>query len=188
MGKREEKIAHIIQQTIQLLIQEGIGGLSMRKVADLAQIRLSNLQYYFKDRNELLKATIAHYFKQCEEDILQNLPLPSEASQTTLEVVLREILNKGLIAGETNAQCAMFREIWALATRSAPIGKLVQQYYQQYCQWLVSLIAAYTTEPQVVVSLLLPYVEGYSIMGAALPLSKEQIIDLLLQNIRIYLK
>jgi len=180
MGKREEKIANIIQQTTHLLVQEGVGGLSMRRVADLAKIRLSNLQYYFKDREELLKATIAHYFKQCEADVLQNLP-PESATEVKLESLLKVTLQKGLILGDSNEQCAMFREIWALSTRNTSIATLVREYYRHYCQWLVQLMASYTPQPQLVVSLLIPYVEGYSIMGSSLPLSKDEVITLLVQ-------
>lgn len=181
MGKREETIANIIEQTTHLLTKEGVGGLSMRKVADLTKIRLSNLQYYFKDRDELLKATIDHYFIQCKEEVSKNLPSPNDKSANTMEAILRETLQQGLILGETSAQCAMFREIWALSTRNTNIAALVQDYYREYCQWIVQLIAAYTSQPKAVVSLLTPYVEGYSIAGAALPLGKEEVIELLIK-------
>lgn len=185
MGKREETIASIIEQTTYLLTKEGVGGLSMRKVADLTKIRLSNLQYYFKDRDELLKATIDHYFKQCQEDVLKSLPSPANKTSTTLEDILRETLQQGLIVGEVNAQCAMFREIWALSTRNSNIATSLQDYYRQYCQWLVQLIASYTTQPKVVVSLLTPYVEGYSITGASLPLGKKEVIALLIKLVKV---
>ncbi len=186
MGKREETIANIIQQTTHLLVTEGIGGLSMRKVADLTKIRLSNLQYYFKDREELLKATIAHYFEQCKTDVLQSLPLSAKKTETTeikLETLLRNTLQKGLVLGDNNDQCAMFREIWALSSRSPTIAALVKDYYRHYCQWLIQLIATYTPQPQAVVCLLLPYVEGYSIMGESLPLPKEDVIELLIRMV-----
>ncbi|OJJ17943.1 hypothetical protein BKI52_29240 [marine bacterium AO1-C] len=188
MGKREEKIANILQQTTRLLVQEGVGGLSMRRVADLTEIRLSNLQYYFKDREELLKATVEHYFEQCKTDVLQSLPPSSEAPTTDLEQILRDTLEKGLVIGDTNEQCSMFREIWALSSRNSSIAGLVKEYYYHYCQWLVQLIASYTPHPQLVVSLLLPYVEGYSIMGQSLPLSKDEVISLLIKTVMMVIK
>jgi len=184
MGKREEKITSIIQHTTRLLVQEGVGGLSMRRVADLAEIRLSNLQYYFKDREALLKATVAHYFEQYKTDVLQSLP-SSDTKEIKLESLLRETLQKGLVLGDTNEQCAMFREIWALSTRNTNIAVLVKEYYQHYCQWLVQLMASYTPHSQLIVSLLMPYVEGYSVMGQALPLSKEEVIDLLVKTVLV---
>lgn len=183
MSKREEKIASIIGQTIQLLKNEGIGGLSMRKVADQTGIRLSNLQYYFKDRNELLKTTIAHYFKLCEQEVLEVLPPTPPESKTEITDLLKTLLAQALVVGSQSDQCTMFREIWALSSRDEPIGQLVQQYYRNYCQWLAQLMATYTPQPQVVISLMLPYIEGYSIMGEALPINKEEVIEMLVQVI-----
>lgn len=184
MSKRTEKTRTIIKNTVQLLRVEGAGGLTMRKVAKLSEIRLSNLQYYYKDKDALLEATIDDYFRQNEEQVTQNIAnFPDNIAFVDL---LRLILEEALIDGNSSERCAMFREIWALASKMPNIDALVRSYYQQYNNWLCQQFAPYSQQPAIIVSLMMPYVEGYSLMGNALPISKEQVIEGLIQMVLPY--
>lgn len=184
MSKRAEKTTLIIQHTISILREEGAGGLTMRKVAKQAGVRLSNVQYYYKDKEALLEATIASYFRQNEEEVSNGIAaLPADIAFVPL---LEHILHQSLIHGNTSERCAMFREIWALATKMPSIDALVQHYYQQYNQWLIQQFAPYSSQPEVVVSLLMPYVEGYSLMGYALPVEKEVVVEGLVKMVLPY--
>ncbi|MGH1339123.1 MAG: TetR/AcrR family transcriptional regulator [Aureispira sp.] len=186
MSKRAEKTATIIQTTIIILRCEGAGGLTMRKVAKQAAMRLSNLQYYYKDKNALLEATIADYFRQNEIEVTNSLAaLPQDISFVSL---LEIVLEQSLIHGNDSERCAMFREIWALATKMPSIDALVKHYYQQYNDWLKEQFTPYSTQPELIVSLLMPYVEGYSLMGYALPVDKATIIEGLIKMILPYCK
>ncbi|WMX16631.1 MULTISPECIES: TetR/AcrR family transcriptional regulator [unclassified Aureispira] len=186
MSKRTEKTSKIIQTTIQILCTEGAGGLTMRKVAKLSDIRLSNLQYYYKDKDALLEATIEDYFRQNEAVVTENLAILPD--NITFSNLLEIILEESLIDGNSSPRCAMFREIWALATKMPSIAELVRSYYQQYNDWLCQQLAPYSTQPAVIVSLLMPYVEGYSLMGNALPVSKKIIINTLIETVLPYSK
>jgi AcrR family transcriptional regulator len=48
------KTEHILQCAMTLLKASGDQGLTMRKVAEAADMRLSNVQYYFKTKELLL--------------------------------------------------------------------------------------------------------------------------------------
>ena len=184
MSKRAEKTSTIIQTTILILRTEGAGGLTMRKVAKLSEIRLSNLQYYYKDKDALLEATIDDYFHKNKEEVTQSVAsFPQEIAFTDL---LKFILEEALIDGNSSERCAMFREIWALATKMPKIDALVRSYYQQYNNWLCEQFALFSQQPAIIVSLLMPYIEGYSLMGNALPVSKEKVIEGLIQMILPY--
>lgn len=186
MSKRTAKTAIIIQTTISILRQEGAGGLTMRKVAKQADIRLSNLQYYYKDKTALLEATIADYFRQNELEVANSLAvLPANLPFVAL---LEQILEQSLINGNDSEHCAMFREIWALATKMPSIDALVKHYYQQYNTWLCEQLTPYSKQPALIVSLLMPYVEGYSLMGYALPVEKEVVIQSLIKMVLPYCK
>lgn len=185
MSRREEKTTKIIYTTIQLLVEEGAGGLTMRKVAKLANITLSNLQYYYKDKNALLEATIENYFDQNEKKVTESITqLPQDIEFIQL---LEIILEQALIDGNDNDRCAMFREIWALSTKNAKIETLVRLHYQKYNDWLVQQFSSYSSNAAIIISLLMPYVEGYSLMGNALPLPKEKIIAHLIKMILPYI-
>lgn len=184
MSRRVEKTSKIIQTTILVLRTEGAGGLTMRKVAKLAEIRLSNLQYYYKDKDALLEATITDYFHKNKEEVTKSVAsFPQDIAFIDL---LRLILEEALIDGNTSERCAMFREIWALATKMPKIDILVRSYYQEYNNWLCEQFASSSQQPAIIVSLLMPYIEGYSLMGNALPISKEKLIESLIKMILPY--
>lgn len=178
MKKREDKINIIIQSTISLLQEEGAGNLSMRKVAERSVMTLSNLQYYYKDKDELLLATAAYYFKRCEEEVMKTWESLKMFEAFPEQKFIREILS-AILVEEGQNDFAMFREIWALSLRNKALAESVHQYYRKYCVWLVELISSFSKCPEKVVALLVPYVEGYSIMGSAIPLDKKGTIDLL---------
>jgi AcrR family transcriptional regulator len=66
MDKKEERLNHILQATITILSKEGAEKLSMRKVAKAVNLSLSNLQYYYRDKDILLIATVKYYFESCK--------------------------------------------------------------------------------------------------------------------------
>ncbi|BDS09621.1 TetR/AcrR family transcriptional regulator [Aureispira anguillae] len=184
MSRRTEKTHKIIQTTIRLLSQEGAGGLTMRKIAKLADIRLSNLQYYYKDKNALLEATIQDYFRQNEAEISQQIAqLPKDIEFIAL---LSLLLEQSLVSGSSSERCAMFREIWALATKNPKIDELVRLHYKKHNDWLVEQFAPYSQQTDLIVSILMPYIEGYSLMGNAIPVNKKDLIAHLLKMVHPY--
>ena len=178
MGKREDKIEMIVNQAVNILREEEASSLSMRKVAENCGIRLSNVQYYFPDKEALVKATIESYFKACEKEILGVLPTDGMII-FDLEDLIQKLLNDYLVVGTESDQCAMFREIWAMAVRNKSIAETLTEYYQKYTAWLVNVIAEYAENPKLVISILTPYFEGYSVMGNGLPNSKTEIVNAL---------
>ena len=61
------KMQRIINHGLALLKENGDHGLTMRQVAVNAGMSLSNVQYYFSTKNDLLKGMVDTYFQQCEK-------------------------------------------------------------------------------------------------------------------------
>lgn len=183
MDKKEERLNQILQATITILSSEGAEKLSMRKVAKSAALSLSNLQYYYKDKDTLLFATVKHYFESCKEELTAELNQLQIESEPSIKTFLEKLLDLLLLNGKSNAHLMMFQEIWALSSRNKELEIAVETYYKNYCNWMVSLIATFSEKPEVVVSLLVPYAEGYSILSNVLPLNKENVIQMLVKII-----
>ena len=183
MDKKEERLRHILKATINILSSEGAENLSMRKVAKIANLSLSNLQYYYRDKEVLLIATVKYYFESCQEEVTQAINILTAQSTPSTEDFIRKLLNMLLIDGKSNDQVLMFQEIWTLSARNKELEIAVETYYKNYCSWLIDLISTFSKEPQVVVSLLVPFVEGYTIVSNVIPLGKEQIIQLMVKII-----
>jgi AcrR family transcriptional regulator len=183
MDKKEERLNHILQATITILSKEGAEKLSMRKVAKTANLTLSNLQYYYGDKDLLLIATVKHYFESCKEEVTQAINLLTAEGMPSTEDFLLKLLNMLLVEAKSNNQVLMFQEIWTLSARNKDLEKAVETYYKTYCVWLIDLISMFFKEPEVIVSLLVPFVEGYTIVSNVLPLDKERIIQMMVKLI-----
>jgi AcrR family transcriptional regulator len=183
MDKKEERLNHILQATITILSKEGAEKLSMRKVAKAVNLSLSNLQYYYRDKDLLLIATVKYYFESCKEEVTNAINLLTAESILSTETFLLKLLNMLLVEGKSNDQVLMFQEIWTLSARNEELEKAVETYYKNYCLWLTDLISMFSREPEVIVSLLVPFVEGYTIVNNVLPLDKERIIQMMVKLI-----
>lgn len=71
MDKRSSKVSQILDCALKLLIETGDSGLTLRKIADCAEMRLSNVQYYFKSRDDVLVAMVSRYFEDCTANLMQ---------------------------------------------------------------------------------------------------------------------
>ena len=56
------KIEHILNCAMSILKESGDQGLTMRKIAEAADMRLSNVQYYFKTKELLLGALLEGFY------------------------------------------------------------------------------------------------------------------------------
>lgn len=89
----------------------------MRRVAQDADKSLSNAQYYFKNKDALLKAMPDRYFYRCLEDIEGE---PTIAAVGDVKASLRQVIERFLTHGlEVSDRCRVFREYGALATHNA---------------------------------------------------------------------
>lgn len=183
MDKKEERLNKILSTTIDILIKEGAENLSMRKVAKNASLSLSNLQYYYKDKNLLLIATVEFYFESCKKELSHAIKLLSVDSTPDKDVFLKKILNMLLIDGRSSHQTLMFQEIWTLAARNRELQDAVETYYKTYCLWMIDLVSTFCKKPDEIVSFLIPFVEGYTIVSNVIPLTKERVIEMMVKLI-----
>lgn len=181
MSKRKDIVKIIIEQTILVLGNEGSSGLTLRKVAANSGISLSNLQYHFPDRTKLLQATTEHFFKVCEETVRQELKAIEPKDHDSTDRFLKKLLGILIVEDVDDYYHGVFREIWTLSLKNKELGETLMHFYKDYAHWLSRLIAGFTKHPDKIASLLIPYADGYSIMGKALPLSRKEIINMLLK-------
>ncbi len=109
-----------------LLAQEGYAGLSMRRVATLSGMSLSNVQHYYGSKEQLLEAlllyTMDDFQAKMDRIAVAMAGRPQvERFLTTMDMFLDEITDP--------VTHAIFFEIWALASRhpfaSSLMGKMM---------------------------------------------------------------
>ena len=177
---RSDKETHILECALGLLIETGDAGLTMRKLADRAGMRLSNVQYYYKSRDDVLVAMVERYFDECTENLC-TLMTQSEA-QTRRERV-RFLVHAGLSHGhEISDMCRAFREIWAISSRNPVIDQCLMRYYAGFADVIAGYAFGNEANPSrraQLKALLVPYFEGYSITARSVALDHESTAEML---------
>jgi len=164
------KAEKVLDVGLNLLKSQGDYGVTMRQVASKAGMSLGHVQYYFKNKNELLKAMADRYFNACLQD-LKAIPAlrPNEQSASDLNALLNSFLQHGL---EVSEMCRIFREYWAISTRNVEIDEHIKQYYREMTVILSDMLRGIAQSEQGLskaVSIIIPFVEGYSITALAMP-------------------
>jgi AcrR family transcriptional regulator len=173
------KAEHILNCAMNILKESGDQGLTMRKVAEAADMRLSNVQYYFKTKELLLGALLAGFLLEYAES-MQLLSLPK---QDNLEKKLSR-LALHILTDIENSDCAViFKEMWAIAERNSTVKKAVDEYYKKlYAMLFEALKQAAPQNFQVqqldnAVVILLPFIEGYCITSSNLNVSTKKLSE-----------
>ena len=174
----------ILGAALELLKEVGAEGLSMRKVATGAGMSLGNLQYHYKNRTALLNALATFYFDECSRLLVDYRHRPASGSpEQKLEQFVLFLLKQ---TDGISDMCRVFREIWSVATRDQAISDSLTAYYATLLQQVAETLetAGFSkTDSQKIASLLLPFVEGYSITADALPVSNRQLADMLTRSV-----
>jgi AcrR family transcriptional regulator len=178
--KKNAKTERILDIALVILEKNGDYGVTMRQVAAKSGMSLSNVQYYFKNKDELLKAMADRYFSQCLGDLRNIQQLGShDVLYDELYMTLMAFLNHGASISE---MCKIFREYWAISSRNSVIKKYVHDYYREMAGILMDKLQPVAKSDHAAsdaVSIIIPYIEGYSITAEAMPQTLEQITELL---------
>ena len=164
------KIEHLLNCAMTILKESGDQGLTMRKVAEKADMRLSNVQYYFKTKELLLGALLEGFLLEYAES-MQLLSISGQHdSEKKLSLLALHILND-----IESSDCAVvFKEIWAIAERNSLVKEAVDEYYKKLHAMLfdaLKQVAPDNCQEQQVnyaVAILLPFIEGYCITSSNL--------------------
>ncbi len=158
------KRAAIAATTLTLLEEYGGEGLSMRRVAERSGMSLGNLQYHYKNKEELLSAILNDFLTQYLEENW------GERENCSLEQIFLQILTHSSFDS-----CAIvFKELWSLSTRNESINGMLDQFYQQthelFCQLLTASCDFSVEDEKIarIVNILLPFFEGYCVTKKAL--------------------
>ena len=118
----------ILDAAATLLALDGYAQLSTRKIAARAGIRPGNLQYYYRTKQDVVRALLDRYLAESMRAIEQRVA----ASEGTPEARLRSGI-EGIVADQqVGRSCEFFREIWALAARDRAVARAVRDFYARY--------------------------------------------------------
>ncbi|MGK0321120.1 MAG: AcrR family transcriptional regulator [Granulosicoccus sp.] len=132
----KQKKAHILNCAMAILKESGDQGLSMRKVAESAEMTLSNVQYYFKTRELLLEALLENFLL----DYAKSMQLLSFPEHLSADQKLRKTLLYILKDVQTGECAVVFKELWAISEGNVAVKHALANYYQDLHEMLCNVL------------------------------------------------
>lgn len=126
--KGRRSVDEILDAATALLAEDGYAALSTRRVAARAGMRPGNLQYYFPAKRDMLRALLERYLERSLERLADRM----QRGEPTPETRLRQAIEGVFAVQESAPDCALFREIWALASHDADVAEAMTDFYRQY--------------------------------------------------------
>ena len=119
-----------------MLVERGYARLSTRTVAARAGMRPGNLQYYFRTKQEVVRAMLARELERATHTIAARMAAAGETPEERLHTAVDAVLAEQ----EAAASCRFFRELWALAAHDAAVDAAMREFYVGYWRGVVGLL------------------------------------------------
>jgi AcrR family transcriptional regulator len=127
----------VIDAAMSVLIEEGAGGFSVRKVAERASIRIGNLQYYFPTRADLMRGLcerIASRFRSRVTAAMERVATPEARLLGVVDVHLNDL-------DDASGSVPVW-ELWAMAAHDRGVAAVMLDFYDE----LLRLVAGCVQE------------------------------------------
>lgn len=166
--------ARIAIEALKLLQERGASGLTMRQVALRSGLSLSNVQYHYKSREQLLIGMTEYHLAQCRGALVRGV-------ERAGELTLRSVLRVSLCDVEVWESAPAFRELFALARLEDGVSQRLNDYYAAQLQELAGLLSTLAPVSKArsveIATLLMTSIEGAYLLRAATPVSMERLAD-----------
>jgi AcrR family transcriptional regulator len=127
-SKGRQRAEEILEAARAVLVEEGYASLTTRKVAQRVGIRLSNVQYYFPTKVDLVRAL----FEQSVGERAQAVALGMDAGKRSARDRLLWAVDQFLASHHSLEQQAFLRELWALAAHDPEVAEVMNVFYQRW--------------------------------------------------------
>ena len=124
-ARGQEGVEQILRAALALLVEHGSKALTLRRIASECGVNVGNVSYYFKSKEELIRAlldaVIASY-----EDPFDEIAHDSDSSA---EQRLERLLNLILVDITSKKTTRFFPELWAMANHDPFIQDRMEELY-----------------------------------------------------------
>lgn len=162
--KGRERVEQILDAAADLLVKEGHGQFTMNQLAKRLGIRISNLQYYFPSREQLIQQLLQRFLNNALAEInaiTSTKTTPRKRLLSTVDYILKDQVNE--------SSCKTFWELWSLSSRDEKIGQAMDDFYECYCNRFSQMLSSQNPEISSrkigrISALVVAMIEGLSLM------------------------
>ncbi|RDU95905.1 TetR/AcrR family transcriptional regulator [Trinickia dinghuensis] len=134
---RELRFTQIIVAAREAFQEDGYAGFTTRGVAGRVGITLGNLQYYFRTKEELLRAALETYVREILDDYAAIATRPGAVAARRCAALVERFLRD---INETDLPRFLF-EIWAFAQHEPFAADLIDEWYARYRSMFAGLLS-----------------------------------------------
>lgn len=122
-----ETRAAILDCAVGVILDHGIGGLTLQEVARRADIKYGNLTHHYPSRDQLMTAVLDSLEARYLEEFGAFALSIADAPGSPVEYLLGWLLDDAV----TRETAGIFLELWASATRDPQVADRVNRLYDQ---------------------------------------------------------
>jgi AcrR family transcriptional regulator len=137
LPKGRERREAILDAATAVLVHEGYARLSTRKIAARAGIQPGNLQYYYRSKQDVVRAVLERYLERAIASVEARIAAaddgtPADRLQSAVD---------GILADQQSPDgCRFFFELWALAAHDATVAEMMHDFYTRWWRRSVALL------------------------------------------------
>lgn len=132
--KGKKTVDRILSAATAVLIDNGYHNFSLRRVADKAGVKLSNLQYYFSSKGSLVQAMLNEEI-QGYLDLFEEIRSRGKPRDQLVEIITTVMTDLG-----ERKTTVFFPELWSLANHDANVDIFMEEMYSKYRDVLNAII------------------------------------------------
>lgn len=120
-----ETVDAILKSALAILIEEGAGAFTIRRIAARAGMRVGNVSYHFPRKEMLIQIMLDEMMSSYSNKLDIMVRQPDLSDEERLRVVIIMCLED--IAGQRTTH--LFTELWALANQNESVAERLQEFY-----------------------------------------------------------
>jgi AcrR family transcriptional regulator len=124
-GKGRERVAIILEEAKNIVVEEGFSGLSFRSIAKRADMTVGNVSYYFASKDQLMEQLAEYIFDRWEKRFLKSIPVAASDKMGIFLYAIRYMIEEN----KRPRSRALLLEMWAMANQSGAIAKMMDIFY-----------------------------------------------------------
>lgn len=136
-GKGNARALEILEQAKNILVEDGFAELSFRTIAKQAGITVGNVTYYFPNKERLMEELATYIFDRWDASYRKHLPVELTDRTEIFDYTIRFMIEQNK-RPRTNA---LLQEIWAIASRSDTVMRMLDVFYTRMRQWIEEMLA-----------------------------------------------
>lgn len=126
-GKGGERIAMILEDAKNIVVEEGFSALSFRAIAKRTGMTVGNVTYYFASKDQLMEQLAEYIFDRWERRFRRSIPLDTDDKMGIFVYAIRYMIEEN----KRPRSRSLLLEMWAMANQSRAIAKMMDVFYSR---------------------------------------------------------